>query len=166
MTRTFDDEESIKRVMNYFCLNIQLTVDYLKNIDENFVQYYKGLEPGKDSFLVSPESAYYHSFYEVMDTMFIIAGGYSRLSTFFHDNAALLRKFLNVDIEKNVKRYYQLFVVEEFLRAGGFETFEELLKKKLKNTENIIPFLFLKSLAGLFMGVGSQLTKKEKEPWL
>ena len=46
-----------------------------------------------------------------MDTSFIIAGGYSRLNSFY-DNAALIKQYLNIDFEKNVKKYYQLFIYQ------------------------------------------------------
>ena len=55
-----------------------------------------------------------------MDTMYIITGNYSRLSIFFNDNTTLLRRFLKIDMDKNVKKSYQLFVIEEFMRKGGF----------------------------------------------
>ncbi len=54
-----------------------------------------------------------------MDTLYIISGSYVRLESFFSKNAALLRKYLNVDFEKNVKRYYQLKILEEVMSEEG-----------------------------------------------
>jgi hypothetical protein len=46
-----------------------------------------------------------------MDTLYTISGGYARLDGFFSKNAALLRKYLNIDFEKNVRRYYQMRIL-------------------------------------------------------
>ena len=97
--------------------------------------------------------------------MYIISGNYSRFSAFFHDNAIYIRKFLNVDHEKNVRRCYQLYILEEFIRCEGIEVFNSLLRKLLE-TEAVIPFLFLKSLVSLYIGLSAQLTKQDKEPYM
>lgn len=46
-----------------------------------------------------------------MDTLYTITGGYVRLESFFAKNASVLRKCLNIDFEKNVRRYYQLRIL-------------------------------------------------------
>ena len=52
--------------------------------------------------------------------MYIISGSYSRFVSFFSDNEELLRQYLNIDQEKNVKKSYQLFIVDQFSKKGGF----------------------------------------------
>lgn len=69
---------------------------------------------------MDPESAKVNSFYELMDTLYTISGGYVRLEGFFSKNSALLRKYMNIDFEKNVRRYYQLKILEEVMKEDGF----------------------------------------------
>ena len=94
--------------------------------------------------------------------MYIISGSYSRLSGFLNDNTALIKKYLNIDFEKNVKRYYQMHIFQEFMGCGGFEAIEELIKIKLPATKNVIPFLFLKSLCSLYFSMGNQISYNDK----
>ena len=53
-----------------------------------------------------------NAFYEILDTLYIICGGYPRLNGFFAENAALLKKYLSIDFEKNVKKYYQMHIFQ------------------------------------------------------
>ena len=66
--------------------------------------------------------------------MYIISGSYSRFVSFFSDNEELLRQYLNIDQEKNVKKCFQLFIVEQFLKKGGFDAYSDLLGKKLQKS--------------------------------
>lgn len=119
MTKTYDSLDVISSVMAYFKLNIKLVVNYLKNIDPEFKQYYRSQEIQEESHLVNAHSALSNAFYEVLDTFYIISGCYSRLVGFFNDNTALIKKYLNIDFEKNVKRYYQMHIFQEFMGQGG-----------------------------------------------
>ena len=152
--------------MEYFKLNIKFVVSYIQSIEPNFTQYYKSSENAEDSHLVNPDSAMANAFYEILDTMYIITGSYSRLNGFFNDNTAMIKKYLNIDFEKNVKRYYQMHIFQEFMSCGGFEAVEELIKTKLSTSTTVIPFLFLKSLCSLYHSMGNQISYNDKEPWL
>lgn len=54
-----------------------------------------------------------------MDTLYTISGSYARLDSFFSRNATLIRKYLNIDFEKNVKKCYQLKILEEVMKENG-----------------------------------------------
>lgn len=101
-----------------------------------------------------------------MDTLYTISGSYIRLETFFSKNAALLRKYLNIDFEKNVRRYYQLRILEEVMKEDGFVVIEELIDNKLAKSKEVIPFLFLKSLSALYVGLTNQVPYKDKKGYL
>lgn len=115
---------------------------------------------------VDAESAKVNSFYELMDTLYTVSGSYTRLDGFFSKNVTQLRKFLNIDFEKQPKRYYQLKILEEVLNENGFAVMEELISQKLQNSKCVIPFLFLKSLTALYHGLSNQIQYKDKKKFL
>lgn len=101
-------------------MNVKLIIGYLKTIDQEFKQYYRSQEIAEESHLVDPDSAKVNCFYELMDTLYTISGSYLRLEGFYSKNSTLLRKYLNIDSEKNVRRYYQMRILEEVLKEDGF----------------------------------------------
>lgn len=107
-----------------------------------------------------------NAFYELMDTLYTVSGSYARLEGFFTKNVAHMRKYLNIDFEKQPKRYYQLRILEEVLKEEGFAVMEELISQKLRNSKCLIPFLFLKSLTALYHGLSNQVLYKDKKNFL
>ena len=95
MTNGYPSPEAVKAVLDYFKMNIHFVCDYLESIDPSFATYIKAQESEVDNHLNNAEAACASSFYEIMDTLYTIVGGYPRLNFFFKENNEFLKENLS-----------------------------------------------------------------------
>lgn len=88
-----------------------------------------------------------------------------RLDGFFRNNAELLRAHWRAAAHKDPKKVYQIEITKYFIELRGIDLINSLISKLL-DIEQIIPFLFLYSLANLVYGITRLISTADREGFI
>jgi hypothetical protein len=85
-----------------------------------------------------------------------------RLEGFFRSNAELIRGHWRALAHKDPKKVYQIEITKYFIELKGIDLINSLISQ-LSEIQQIIPFLFLYSLANLILGITKLISTVDRE---
>lgn len=87
----------------------------------------KAISLRKDLEELTETEAYYGSFFEIFDTIYIIFGNYDRLDGFFKHNEELIRAYFEAEPKKDHRKLFKQDFSKYLVELKGTDTISAIL---------------------------------------